>query len=101
MNDCLTGGLASGEPRLIDDAERDTRVLSVSVEDWQVKAKMCRFDGDGQITVPYPVRPLLPSIRSSDGDWAIFSPFLPFVTISSFQRPEFETKMLVPKRLGG
>lgn len=74
---------------------------SVSVEEGQAKTKMRRSDGDGQIAVPYPVHPLLPSIRSSDGDWVTFSPFLSFVTISSFQRAEFETKMLVPKRLGG
>lgn len=76
-------------------------MLSESVEEGQVQAKMCRSDGDGLITVPYPVRPLLPSIHSSDGDWAIFSPLLSSVAISSFQRAEFETKMLVPKRLGG
>lgn len=74
---------------------------SVSVGEGQAETKMRRSDGDGQITVPYPVRPLLPSILSSDGDWVIFSPLLSSVTISSFQRAEFETKMLVPKRLGG
>lgn len=42
MNDCLTGGLASGETQVIFE---DAEMQSVSVEEGQVKTKMRRCDG--------------------------------------------------------
>lgn len=84
---------------------RDTCVVREALRKWQVKTKMRRSDGDGQITAPpyhFPLQPkmsLLFFFRTDTGRFSRSRPFL--VAMNYHSTGRIRDEMLVPKRLGG